>query len=168
MARYRRRCTRKDTFRDRIFSDEVHGWDARLGARMRNVRKRTSKMHVWVQEWGKYAKRTWKMHVWVHEWRKYAKRTWKMHILGSRLRCMSGCIASKKCPQVCSEGMRPSSSKSKVRPNVISSSIAPDNWRNSLWKRIWSKPASMRHEISIEFSRNPPQGDPPKNIHRLW
>ena len=57
-------------FRDHIFSDEVHGWDARLGARIRKVRKRTSKMHVWVHEWGKYA-----------------KRTWKMHVLGSPLRC---------------------------------------------------------------------------------
>ena len=47
------------------------------------------------------------MHVWVHEWGKYAKRTWKMHVLGSRLRCMSGCIASKKCPQVSHLGWDP-------------------------------------------------------------
>ena len=30
-----------------------------------------------------------------------------MHVLGSRLRCTSGCIASKKCPQVSHLGWDP-------------------------------------------------------------
>ena len=64
-------------------------------------------MHVWVHKWVNYTKRTWKMHIWVNEWGKYTKRTWNMHVLGSRLRCTSGCIASKKCLQVSHLGWDP-------------------------------------------------------------